>query len=329
MRAAIFDGHTLTVQNVSKSKPVRDQVMIRIQYAALNHRDIWLMEEPPPGIHCILGSDACGVVEEVGDDVDPLFIGMEVIVLPSLNWGENPLVQGNDFKILGHPDNGTLADFLVISKKYIVEKPEHLTKAQCAAVPLAGLTAYRALFSKARLRSKEKVLITGIGGGAALFALQFAVHYQARVYVTSSSPEKIQKAKDLGAINGYNYQESDWSHQLLKEAGEFDIIIDSAGGPQFSHFIDLCAPGGRIVNFGRTNGNIGQIETRKLYYKQLAIFGTTMGTRDEFLSMLDFVEGRKIEPVIDSTFPLEEIHHAFERMKDKMHFGKIVIQVNH
>src|SRR5262249_5437923 len=157
-----------------------------------------------------------------------LLIGMEVIINPSLDWGTNPIVQGHSFRILGFPDNGTFSDYVVISKKYVFEKPEHLDFVQSAAVPLAGLTAYRALFTKARLRAKEKVLITGIGGGAALWVLQFAVAYKANVYVTSSSDEKIEKAKKLGALNGFNYKDPAWADKALKETSGFDIIIDSA-----------------------------------------------------------------------------------------------------
>ena len=332
MRAAFFKGkdQPLSVQQIKKFRPVKDQVLIRLHNAALNHRDLWTWREQnvtsSDGI--ILGSDGCGVIEDVGEDADTLLIGSEVIINPSLDWGNNPIVQGNSFRILGYPDHGTFSDYIAISKKYAFEKPDHLSFGESAAVALSGLTAYRALFSKARLRAKEKVLITGIGGGAALWVLQFAVAYQARVYVTSGSDEKINKAKALGAIEGFNYKDPEWHQKALKEAGGFDIIIDSAGGNEFSKFIELALPGGRIVNFGRTAGNITDIATRLLYWKQLSIHGTTMGTRDEFLSMLDFVESRKLRPVIDRAFPLENIEDAMKRMEQSDQFGKIVLQIS-
>jgi NADPH:quinone reductase-like Zn-dependent oxidoreductase len=198
---------------------------------------------------------------------------------------------------------------------------------QSAAVPLAGLTAYRALFSKARLRAKETVLITGIGGGAALWLLQFAVAYKAKVYVTSGSDEKIKKAMAMGAAGGYNYKREDWSSRALKDSGGFDIIIDSAGGNQFNKLIEIASPGGRIVNFGRTAGNITDINTRLLYWKQLSILGSTMGTRDEFLTMLEFVESYKLKPVIDKVFPLQEAGEAFAYMERGEQFGKIVLRM--
>lgn len=332
MKAFVFRGsqHSNTIEDVTKPKPVKDQLLIKLKYCALNHRDVWVLNEQnnvsnPAGI--ILGSDGAGVVEMVGEDADPSWIGAEVIINPSLEWGDNPIVNGNSFKILGFPDNGTFAEYIVISKKYVFEKPENLSLEESSAIPLSGLTAYRALFSKARLRAKEKVLITGAGGAAALMALLYAVAYQARVYVTSGSDQKIQKAKTLGAVDGFNYKQSDWVQKAQKEAVGFDIIIDTAGGPDFQKLIDLAMPGGRIVNFGRTAGNIGEISTRQLFSKQLSIFGTTMGTRDEFLSMIDFIESRKLKPVIDQVLPFNKIHEAIKRMENSDQFGKIVLKI--
>jgi zinc-binding alcohol dehydrogenase/oxidoreductase len=332
MRAVLFKGKDipLVVEDVKKPRPVKDQVLIKLKYAALNHRDLWLIQEQtqqfPNGI--ILGSDGSGVVDDVGEDADPLLVGMEVVINPSLDWGNNPFVQGDAFRILGFPDNGTFAEYITISKKYIFEKPEHLSFEEAAAVPLSALTAYRALFTKARLRAKEKVLITGVGGGAALWALKFASAYQGRVYVTSGSEDKIEKAKQLGAMGGFNYKDSEWAAKAQKEVGGFDIIIDSAGGDQFSKLIEIAMPGGRIVNFGRTAGNITDISTRLLYWKQLSIHGSTMGTRDEFLSMLDFIESRNMKPVIDKTFPLSDFKTAFQRMDEGGQFGKIILDLS-
>lgn len=331
MRAVFFKGnnHPLEIRDLKKPKPVKDQVLVKMKYAALNHRDLWVMSEQTNGGQdgIILGSDGSGIIESGGEDVDPMLYGMEVIINPSLNWGNNPVVHGDSFKILGYPDNGTFSDYLLISKKYIFEKPEHLSFAEAAAVPLSALTAYRALFSKARLRPGEKVLITGIGGSAALWTLQFAIHYKANVFVTSGKPEKLERAKQLGATAGFNYKDPNWTEDAKKAAGGFDIIIDTAGGPDFSGLFELALPGGRIVNFGRTAGNVGEINLRNLYSKQLSLFGTTMGTRDEFLSMLDFIEGRNIKPILDSEFTLENIQQAIEHMKQEQQFGKIILKI--
>jgi len=331
MPAVFFKGKDfpLEVREMKQPVPVKDQVLVKLHSASLNHRDYWVLKEQTlasdNGI--ILGSDGSGIVESVGEEGDPSLIGKEVIINPGLEWGKDPGFQADSFKILGYPDNGTFAPWIVISKKYIHDKPEHLTLEEAAAVPLSALTAYRCLFTKARLRPGEKVLITGIGGGTALWALQLALGFQAKLYVTSSSKEKIRRAIELGAAGGFDYHQPNWSDEAKKIARGFDVIIDSAAGPQFRNLLEVATPGGRIVVFGRTAGEIENISPRILFNKQLSIQGSLMGSRDEFLSMLDFVEKKKIKPVIDSTFPIEKVEDAFKRMKSADHFGKILLKL--
>ncbi len=331
MLAAFFKGKDLPleVKEMKQPAPVKDQVVVRLHAASLNHRDLWVRSEQTAvsdnGI--ILGSDGAGIVEAVGEEGDPSLIGKQVIINPSLEWGKDPAFQSDAFKILGYPDHGTFATWIVISKKYIHDKPEHLTLEEAAAVPLSGLTAYRALFTKARLRPGEKVLITGIGGGTALWALQLANAFQAKVYVTSSSKEKIDRAIALGAVGGFNYKTANWTDEAKKNARGFDVIIDSAAGPQFKSLLDVAQPGGRVVVFGRTAGDITDIPPRILFNKQLSIQGSLMGTRDEFLSMLDFIEKKNIKPVIDVTYPLTEVNEAMKHMENARQFGKILLKI--
>ncbi len=332
MRAAFFHGKDspLLIQEIEKPKLSKDQVLVRLKNAALNHHELWMLKEQnesmPTGV--VLGSDGCGVIEAAEAEEDQYLVGKDVVINPGLGWGKNPAVQAHSFSILGYPAHGTFSDYLAISKKQVFEKPDHLTPEEAAAVPLAGLTAYRALFTKAKLRRGEKVLITGIGGGVALWALQFALAFDARVFVTSGSNDKLQKAKALGASGVYNYREPDWIEKLSKEAGGFDVIIDSAGGKQFSQLIEMAYPGGRIVIYGRTAGMIPEISPKALFWKQLSIFGSTMGTPDEFLSMLDFVDKNQLKPIIDSNFSLEDINHAFKRMDQGDQFGKITLTIS-
>ena len=161
-----------------------------------------------------------------------------------------------------------------------------------------------------------------------MFAFQFALAYGARVYVTSGSDEKLERAKAMGASGAFNYKDPEWTQKAAKEAGGFDIVIDSAGGEQFAKLPDIMMPGGRIAIFGRTGGNIPELVPRQIFWKQLSIFGSTMGTRDEFLSMIDLMESRNIKPVIDKVYPLEEINEALARMESSQQFGKIVLQIN-
>lgn len=315
------------------------EVLINIRAASLNHRDVFIQQGLYPGIKLpvILGSDGAGVVADVGTGVDTAWRGREVIINCSLNWGANPMVYGPDFKILGMPDNGTFAEYVVVPANYIHHKPAHLTFAQAAALPLAGVTAWRALMTRAGLhttgdKTTEKVLITGIGGGAALFALQFAVGAGAEVWVTSGSEEKIEKAKMLGATGGANYHEPDWAKTLMAQTGGgrvgyFDVIIDSAGGAGFAKLVDVAAPGGRIALFGGTTGNLTDIAPPKLFFKQLTIVGSTMGTEREFADMIAFVTAKKMLPVVDKTVPLAEAELALRRMDEGKQFGKIVLDV--
>lgn len=333
MRAAFFHGKDtlLTIKEIEKSSNLsKDQVSIRLKNAALNHHELWMLKEQsesiPGGI--ILGSDGSGVIEAAQAEDDQYLIGKEVVINPGIGWGNNPVVQAHSFSILGYPAPGTFSDYISISKKQVFEKPEHLSFEEAAAVPLAGLTAYRALFTKARLRKGEKVLITGIGGGVALWAMQFALAFEAKVFVTSGSQEKLEKATALGASGAFNYKDADWVNQIAKEAGGFDVIIDSAGGSQFKSLLEIAYPGARVVIYGRTAGTISDISPKTLFWKQLSVFGTTMGTTDEFLSMLDFIHKHQLKPVIDSVFPLENINDAFNKMNEGKQFGKIVLTIS-
>lgn len=322
-------GLPLEIKDMKQPVPVKDQVLVKLHASSLNHRDLWIHSEqttvPDNGV--TLGSDGAGVVEAVGEEGDQTLVGRQVIINPSLEWGKEPAFQADSFKILGYPDNGTFASWIVISKKQIHDKPEHLTLEEAAAVPLSALTAYRALFTKARVRPGEKILITGIGGGTALWALQLAVAFQAKVYVTSSSKEKIERAIALGATGGFDYKSPNWVDEAKKTSRGFDVIIDSAAGPQFKNLLEVAAPGGRVVVFGRTAGDITDIPPRLLFNKQLSIQGTLMGTRDEFLSMLDFIEKKNIKPIIDKTFNLSEVNEAMKYMESAQQFGKILLKV--
>ncbi|MFZ5971410.1 MAG: zinc-binding dehydrogenase [Bacteroidota bacterium] len=332
MKAILFKGkdQPLVLQEMDSPRPAKDHVLIRLHAAALNHRDVWIRREQilstDKGI--VLGSDGSGMIAAVGEEGDVSSVGRAVVINPSHDWGNNPLVQGDAFKILGFPDHGTFAEYIVIHKKYVHDKPAHLTLEEAAAVPLSGLTAYRALFTKARLRPGEKVLITGIGGGAALWAFQLALAFQAKVYVTSSSAEKIARALQMGAVEGFNYREADWTEKAKRATRGFDVIIDSAGGAGFTSLLDVAAPGARVVIFGRTAGAIPDLAPRQIFWKQLSVMGTTMGTRDEFLSLLDFIEKRQVKPVVDAILPLAQAEQAMERMERGDQFGKIVLKIS-
>lgn len=330
MKAIVLEAadKPLTWKEVAKPTLAPGEVLVQIKAAALNRRDYWITIGKYVGIKypTIIGSDGAGIVVEVGSDADKEWLNKEVIINPSNNWGEHPEFQGKDFTILGLPEDGTFAEYVKIKAGYLHPKPTHLTWQQAAAVPLAGLTAYRALFTKAKLHKGDKVLIIGVGSGTGTFALQWATAAGCQVFVTSGIGEKIERAKKLGAAAGVSYKAQDWVQQLQQLAGGFDVIIDSAIGPDFNKVLDLANPGARIVSFGATAGETGALPFRKIFWKQLQILGTTMGTKEDFEAMLQLLNEHQIVPVIDEVFPMAEANEAIKKMGNSTQFGKIVLQ---
>lgn len=321
--------NSLSVVDQPEPEPIAGEARVRLKAAALNHRDVWIKLGQYGGIKYPTqpGSDGAGVVESVGPGVESAWVGSEVIINPSFSWGNRERVQGNDFTILGLPRAGTLAEVVTVPVVQLAAKPAHLSWTEAAALPLAGLTAYRALFSRAGLKAGEKVLITGIGGGVALFALQFAVAHGAEVYVTSSRDEKIAKAIELGAAGGFNYTHAGWAKTAAHGHSDhlFDVIVDSAGGDGFASLVDLAAPGGRIVFYGATLGNPTLLPMRQIFWRQLSLMGSTMGSPSDWDAMTSFVDEHRIKPVVSNAFPLEKASEAFALMERGGQFGKIVL----
>jgi NADPH:quinone reductase-like Zn-dependent oxidoreductase len=330
MKAIVLEsaGSPLIVKEVDKPVPGPGEVLVQIKAAALNRRDYWITKGKYAGLKypSILGSDGAGIVTDVGSDEDKKWLNEKVIINPSHNWGDDPNFQSKQFKILGLPDDGTMAEYVKVKTEYLEMKPSHLSWEQAAALPLAGLTAYRALFTKAKAKKGDKVLIVGVGAGTGAMALQWAHAIGCQVFVTSGTGAKIDKAKELGAAAGVNYKAQDWAEELKHFAGGFDIIIDSALGEGFAKIIDLCNPGARMVFFGGTAGNIPALNARPFYWKQLQLLGTTMGTAEEFKAMVDMVNEKKLVPVIDEVFPMEDAQKAIDKMEDSTQFGKIVLK---
>jgi zinc-binding alcohol dehydrogenase/oxidoreductase len=336
MRAVILHEtgkpETLILQDVSDPEPGPDDVIVRLKAAALNRRDVWIRTGKYAGIRLpiILGSDGAGEVSAVGARVNPSIIGSEVIINPSINWGSDARFQGPDWKILGLPDNGTYAQLVKVPGKNIFPKPSHLSFEESAAVPLASLTAYRAVFNRTKIEAGYTVLITGIGGGVACFILQFCVTLGARVLVTSGSDEKIKRAIDLGADGGANYRSDDWVARIKSEIGEgrLDAVIDGSGGANFDKILDVVSPGGSITTYGATLGPADGVNVRRIFWKQLNVSGSTMGTPDEFCKAIEFINKHRLHPIIDKVYPLTEAASAHHRMEQAKQFGKIVLAID-
>ncbi|MFZ1321875.1 MAG: zinc-binding dehydrogenase [Ignavibacteria bacterium] len=308
-----------------------EEILIKIECAALNHRDLYIAEGAYSKIKLpvILGSDGAGIVFKTGENVTQFNVGDKVIIYPCKNWGASEEFQNRNIEILGMPQDGTFSEFIKVHHSRVFKFPDHLNFSEAASFPLAGLTAYRALFEKAKLANNDNILITGAGGGVSSMSLIFAIASGARVFVTSGSNEKIAKAVLLGAAGGVNYRDENWHEELHSiSENKIDVIIDGTGGENYTKLIEIISYGGRIISYGATLGASKFLDLHKVYWKQLKIMGTTMGTDKDFSDMLNFIEANKIKPVIDSIHNLSDYFNAFDRMKNSEQFGKIILEID-
>ncbi len=302
------------------------EVVVELRAAALNRRDVFLRKGVAPSpLPVIPGSDGAGVIRTLGAGVAGVAEGDEVVIFPSLGWGGGEAAPQPGFRILGGPDDGTYAELIRIPAENVMPKPKRLSWEEAAALPLAGLTAWRALISRAQLRPGETVLVLGIGGGVATFALHIARAAGARVIVTSSSDDKLARADDLGASGGINYTDEDWVDQVKTETGGgVDVVVDSVGSTWASS-VNCLRPGGRLVVFGGTGGGKVEMMVRPVTAGQVSVLGTTMGSARDFAGLLAAVDTQAWVPVIDSVRPLAEAADAHAREEAGEHFGKLVL----
>lgn len=333
MRAVVLrtlgNPDVLQLEDVPDPTPGAGEVVVRLRAAALNHRDVWIRKGQYAGVRTpmILGSDGAGEVADVGADVDPKWRERQVVINPSFNFGDDERAQGPEFQILGLPRDGTYAELVTVPVTALHDKPAHLSFEEAAAVPLASLTAYRALVPRAQLQADDTVVVTGIGGGVATCALLLAVRLGARVYVTSGSDAKLESATAHGASGGVNHRDAEWPKALQALiGGRPDVVIDGAGGDTFNKALDLVKPGGRVVSYGATLGAVPNLEVRRIFWKQLDVLGSTMGSPRDFAAMLQlYVDGMR--PVVDSVLPLDHAAAAHRRMEEGQQFGKIVLRM--
>lgn len=333
MKAIILDQiggpEQLRIAEVPDPEPGPGQVRVRLHASALNRRDVWITLGQYPAIRlpCILGSDGAGVVDKLGPEAPADYLGQEVVVYPAYDWGDNPCFPTPTFRVLGMPDPGTFAEYICVPVGHVFPKPAHLSWEQAAAIPLAGLTSWRALMTQGAAQAGETVLVTGIGGGVAAFALKWAVALGMQVFVTSGSDAKLEQAQRMGATGGVNYRESDWAKRLTALTGGVDVVVDGTGGPAFPGCFAALRPGGRLVVYGATAGNPPTgLEMAKLFFRQAHIIGSTMGSPAEFAAMLRFVETHRIEPALDQVFAFDEAVAAHQRLLAAEQLGKLVLR---
>ena len=322
-------AHPLQLRDVATPVPAPGQVRLRVRAAALNRRDYYISRGQYAAIryNSIQGSDVCGIVDALGSDADAAWLGKRVVIDPGFNWGDTERCQGSDYGITGMQRDGSFAEYMLADVGSLYSAPEHLDDAEAAALPLAGVTAFRALFSRGQLAEGESVLVSGTGGGVAQFVLQFAVAHGARTYVTSGTEEKIERAMASGAAGGVLYHADNWSAELRGLSGGIDLAVDGAGGNGIDGILRSLNPGGRLVLYGSTLGRPEGLDTHRIFWRQLNIMGSTMGSPRDFAAMIEFVQHHKIKPVIDSVRPLTSILEAYERMRTNAQFGKLAIRI--
>jgi NADPH:quinone reductase-like Zn-dependent oxidoreductase len=315
-------------EEIPTPAPGPGEVLVQLKAAALNHRDVWIRMGMQMADHLPLipGSDGAGLVAQVGPGTSHLKLGDPVVINPSLNWGDREDRPSPSFKILGGPDPGTYAEFVVVPAENVFPKPSPLSLEKAGVMPLASLTAWRAVITRGQVRPGDRVVILGIGGGVATFALQIARVAGAMVIVTSSTEAKLERARELGADLAINYTSEDWEKIVLERTGGgADVIIDSVGKETWGKALRALRPGGRLITFGATTGRETAVDIRHVFWNQLSILGTTMGSPREFAAMLQLYEAGRLKPVVDSVFPLRDAPAAHRRMDEGQQFGKIVL----
>jgi NADPH:quinone reductase-like Zn-dependent oxidoreductase len=313
-------------------------VRIAVKAAALNHLDLFVLDGLP-GVTVayphIVATDAAGLVDAVGPDVTGLAQGDRVVINPGISCGvcemctsdRDPLCRR--FGIMGEHLPGAAAEYIVVPARNVAGVGSHLSWAQAAALPLATLTAWRMLTTRAQVQPGEAVLIWGIGGGVALAALQVAKHLGAVAIVTSSSDEKLARAKDLGADVTINHASADVVREVKKATGiGAHVVVDSVGEQTWDRSLRAMRPGGRLVTCGATTGPHVTLDIRRLFWFQWNLLGSTMGTPREFAAMMAVANSGRLTPVVDSVYPLADGQRAYERLASGRHMGKVVLEVS-
>jgi zinc-binding alcohol dehydrogenase/oxidoreductase len=308
-------GGVLSYEDVDDPRAGPEEVLVELRAAAVNRRDLLVRFPPSPAyefpLPLVPGSDGAGIRRDTGE---------EVVVYPGLRWGDRD-VPGPSWELLGGSSNGTYAELVRVPLENVFPKPARLSWEEAAAFPLAGVTAYRALFAVGALQPAETVLVLGAGSGVSTLAVQLAAQAGARVFVTSSSSAKIERAKALGAEGGVLYTEADWAEQLPS----VDLVLDSVG-TTWPDSLRTLRRGGRVVAFGATGGPRVEVDVRALYLSWLSVRGTTLGSPGDFQRLLKMVEEGSWRPVIEGVWPLAEAAAAHERMRGGEHFGKLVLK---
>jgi len=344
MKAVFIEKHgdleNIKIGELTKLDLNPNEVLVETKFAALNHIDLFIVKGWP-GLDLkmphILGSDASGVIKEIGSEVTTLQIGDEVTINPGVSCGKCKLCLSGkqnyceEFSILGENQWGTFAEFVKVPEINALKIPKNFPLDK-AAMSLTYLTAWRMLVSRAKIKHNETVLIHGAGGGVATAAILIAKLFNCKVITSTSSQEKLERAKKLGADYVINYKENpDYEKYVYKELTNrkgIDIVIDSVGQKTFQKSIRLLKKGGRLITCGATTGPKSDIDIRYIFWKQLEIKGSTMSNQKEFRDVMSVIFNDQISPVIDKIYNIDDIIEAEKSMENGEQFGKILLKIS-
>jgi NADPH:quinone reductase-like Zn-dependent oxidoreductase len=311
----------LRYEDAPDPTPGAGEVLIALEAASLNHLDIWLRRGLPSAPKPrILGADGAGVIAALGEGVDRFAEGDKVVINPGLDEGA---------RIVGEHMDGTHAELIALPADYVYPLPDALSFEEAAAFPLVFETAYRMLVTRAGLQEGEWVFVWGIGGGVATASLQVAKALGARVIVTSSSDEKLERARELGADATVNHAEADVA-AAVREATDghgADVVVEHVGEATWKTSLQVAATGGRVTVCGATSGPNPPANLHRIWWKQLTVLGSTMGTQDDFRGVYELVASRRAKPVVDEVFPLMEAAAAHEHLEAGRQLGKVVLKI--
>lgn len=340
MRAMVFDRtggpEVLEPRDLPEPALAAHEVRVRVRACGINHLDLWV-RGGLPGLAIelphVLGSDIVGEIVEVGAAADALAVGQRTLVLPTLSCGTcSACLAGDDnlcreYDVLGRRRNGGYAGSVVVPAVNCLPFPERLTWEQAAAVPLVFLTAWHMLIGRARLRAGDDVLVIGAGSGVGSAAIQIARLHGARVIATAGSPDKLDRARTLGAHETIDHMHEDIAARAraLTAKKGVDVVIEHVGGRVFEAGVAALARDGRLVTCGATIGSKVTLDVNTLFGRHLSLMGSWMGRRDELLALLPHVQSGALEPVLDRVFPLHEARAAHEHIEARRQFGKVVL----
>ncbi|HET9948536.1 MAG TPA: zinc-binding dehydrogenase [Longimicrobiales bacterium] len=339
MRAAVFSEfggpEVVEVRKVPVPDPGPGEVRVKVEAAAMNHLDLWVrrglpIETPMPHIG---GSDIAGVIDAVGPGVVAAPAGTRVVVDPSLgyDWYEGcdqgPSFERRTMRLIGEHTQGGFAEYAIVPAANLLELPEGFEATGAAAAGLVFVTAWRALVTRAQIRPGERVLVTGASGGVGTAAVQIARLAGATVYAVTSGEEKVRKVEELGAHVVYDRLAVDFSRAVWQDTGKrgVHVVLDTVGETTWAHSLRSLAPGGRLVTSGATTGSRGATEIRLVFWKQLSILGSTMGSPAEYRRVMQLLFDGVLRPVVHEVLPLAETRRAHRMLEEGSVFGKLVI----